>query len=102
MGPESRRSKIFDWHLVALAIHACRDLGKIIWNASGEFLVFPSPFVVVILLSLRASSLAFFFVLAGFRPGLVIRVPAQSSDRIDATYIFWQVSAKNLETKGGI
>ena len=29
-------------------------------------------------------------------------MPAQDSARIDAAYIFWQVSAKKLETKDGI
>ena len=70
MGPESRRSKIFDWHLAALEIHAYRDLDKIIWNQSGEFLMLSSLFVAVKLLSLRPPSPTLVFVLAGFRPGL--------------------------------
>ena len=102
MGPESRRSKIFDWHLAALEIHVYRDLDKIIWNQSGEFPVFSSLFVAVKLLSHRPSSPALVIVLAGFRPGLEIRVPAQDSARNDAAYIFWLVSAKKLDTKGGI
>ena len=72
MGPESRRNKIFTWHLAALEIHGYRDLDKIIWNQSGEFLVFSSLFVAGILLFLRASSPTFFFVLAGLRPGLEV------------------------------
>lgn len=63
MGPERRRNKIFTWHLAALEIHAYRDLDKIIWNQSGEFLMFSSLWVAVILLFLRASSLTFFFCL---------------------------------------
>ena len=66
MGPESRRSKIFDWDLAALEIHAYRDLDKIIWNQREEFLVSSSLFVTVKLLSLSPSSPALVLSWPGF------------------------------------